>query len=114
MLHDLHLRKELPPQGRFNGAQKIAYTMVVLMGFGSLLTGLAIYKPIQVNWLTAAFGGYPWARFFHFWLTMGYIGFFLVHVAQVIKAGWNNFRAMVIGVEVVDEPAPAPKVEEAA
>ncbi|HEV8238490.1 MAG TPA: cytochrome b/b6 domain-containing protein [Thermoanaerobaculia bacterium] len=114
MLHDLHLRKELPPQGRFNGAQKIAYTMVVLMGLGSLLTGLAIYKPIQVNWLTAAFGGYAMARFLHFWLTMGYIAFFLVHVAQVVKAGWNNFRAMVIGVEVVEEPAPAPKVEEAA
>jgi thiosulfate reductase cytochrome b subunit len=105
MLHDLHLRKEKPPQGRFNGAQKIAYTMVVLMGLGSLLTGLAIYKPIQVNWLTAAFGGYARARFFHFWLTIGYMGFFLVHVAQVVKAGWNNFRAMVIGVEVVEEPA---------
>ena len=114
LLHDLHLRKEAPPQGRFNGAQKIAYTSVVLMGLGSLLTGLAIYKPIQVNWLTAAFGGYPRARFFHFWLTIGYCGFFLVHVAQVIKAGWNNFRAMVIGVEVVEEPAPAPRpVEEA-
>ena len=106
MLHDLHLRKEKPPQGRFNGAQKIAYTSVVLMGLGSLLTGLAIYKPIQVNWLTAAFGGYARARFFHFWLTIGYMGFFLVHVAQVVKAGWNNFRAMVIGVEVVNEPAP--------
>ena len=105
LLHDLHLRKEAPPQGRFNGAQKIAYTMVVVMGLGSLLTGLAIYKPVQVNWLTAAFGGYARARFFHFWLTIGYVLFFLVHVSQVIKAGWNNFRAMVIGVEVVDEPA---------
>ncbi|HET9768767.1 MAG TPA: cytochrome b/b6 domain-containing protein [Thermoanaerobaculia bacterium] len=107
LLHDLHLSKVKPPQGRFNGAQKIAYTMVVLMGLGSLLTGLAIYKPVQVNWLTAAFGGYAQARFFHFWLTMGYVGFFLVHVAQVVKAGWNNFRAMVIGVEVVDEATTA-------
>ena len=57
MLHDLHLRKSAPPQGKFNGAQKIAYTMVVVMGLGSLLTGLAIYKPVQLNWLTAAFGG---------------------------------------------------------
>lgn len=112
MLHDLHLRKTAPPQGKFNGAQKIAYTMVVVMGLGSLLTGLAIYKPVQLNWLTAAFGGYEWARFFHFWLTIGYVGFFLVHVGQVIKAGWNNFRAMVIGVEVVEEPPKA--TEEAA
>jgi thiosulfate reductase cytochrome b subunit len=110
MLHDLRLTKTLPPQGKFNGAQKIAYTMVVLMGLGSLLTGLAIYKPIQLNWLTAAFGGYAMSRFFHFWLTIGYVLFFLVHVGQVVKAGWNNFRAMVIGVEVAEEPA---AVEEA-
>jgi thiosulfate reductase cytochrome b subunit len=105
VLHDLHIRKEAPPHRKFNGAQQFAYTGIILMGLGSLLTGLAIYKPVQLNWLTAAFGGYPRARFFHFWLTIGYCGFFLVHVAQVIKAGWNNFRAMVIGVEVVEEPA---------
>jgi hypothetical protein len=45
------------------------------------------------------------ARFEHFWLTMGYAGFFLVHIVQVIKAGWNNFRAMITGLEVVEEEA---------
>src|SRR5271163_3434911 len=35
-LVDLHLRKGLPPQKKYNGAQKIAYTSVVLMGLGSL------------------------------------------------------------------------------
>jgi thiosulfate reductase cytochrome b subunit len=103
MLHDLRIRKEPLPRAKFNGAQRLAYTGVVLMGFGSLLSGLAIYKPVQFAWLTSLFGGYPAARFVHFWLTVGYVLFFLVHVAQVIKAGWNNFRAMVIGVEVVDE-----------
>jgi thiosulfate reductase cytochrome b subunit len=102
-LHDLHLRKEPPPARKFNGAQQIAYTAVVLMGLGSLLTGIAIYKPVQFSWLTALFGGYAMARFFHFWLTVGYVLFFLVHVAQVIKTGWNNFRAMVIGYEVVND-----------
>lgn len=99
-LHDLHLRKEAPPHGKFNGAQRIAYTSIVLAGFGSLLTGLAIYKPVQFGWLTFLFGGYAMARWFHFWLTVGYVVFFVVHVAQVIKAGWNNFRAMVIGAEL--------------
>jgi thiosulfate reductase cytochrome b subunit len=103
MLHDLRIRKEPLPRAKFNGAQRLAYTGVVLMGFGSLLSGVAIYKPVQFAWLTTLFGGYPAARFVHFWLTVGYVLFFLVHVAQVIKAGWNNFRAMVIGVEVVDE-----------
>ncbi len=99
-LHDLHLRKEAPLPRKFNGAQQIAYTAIILMGLGSLLTGLAIYKPVQFAWLTFLFGGYQMARFFHFWLTVGYVVFFVVHVAQVIKTGWNNFRAMVIGYEV--------------
>ena len=100
MLHDLGLKKELPPQGKFNAAQRIAYTAVDFMGLGSLLTGLAIYKPIQISFLTAALGGYEWARFEHFWLTLGFVGFFVIHIAQVIRAGFNNFRAMVGGHEL--------------
>jgi thiosulfate reductase cytochrome b subunit len=102
VLHDLHLRKEAPPQRKYNAAQRISYTAIVLMGLGSLLTGLAIYKPVQFGWLTFLFGGYAMARFFHFWITVGYVAFFVVHIAQVIKTGWNNFRAMVIGYEVHD------------
>ncbi|HEX2123177.1 MAG TPA: cytochrome b/b6 domain-containing protein [Thermoanaerobaculia bacterium] len=100
VLHDLRIRREPLPPRKFNGAQQIAYTAVVLMGAGSLLSGLAIYKPVQFSWLTWLFFGYQGARFVHFWLTVGYVLFFFVHVAQVIKAGWNNFRAMVIGYEV--------------
>ncbi len=101
-LHDLHLRKEAPPQRKYNAAQRISYTAIVIMGLGSLLTGLAIYKPVQFAWLTFLFGGYQMSRFFHFWITIGYVAFFIVHVAQVIKSGWNNFRAMIIGVEVTE------------
>lgn len=97
LLHDLRLRKEPPPPAKYNAAQQIAYSAIVVMGFLSLLTGLAIYKPVQVSWLTALFGGYGAARFFHFWLTVGYCVFFLVHLAQVARAGWNNFRAMLTG-----------------
>jgi thiosulfate reductase cytochrome b subunit len=39
----------------------------------------------------------------HFVLTLGYVGFFLIHIQQVVLAGWNNFRSMVIGYEVVGE-----------
>jgi thiosulfate reductase cytochrome b subunit len=105
-LVDLHLRKGLPPQKKYNGAQRIAYTAVVLMGLGSLVTGLSIYKPTQVHWITSLLGGYEMARWEHFWLTMGFCAFFVVHVVQVILAGWNNFRAMVSGYEIV----PAAKV----
>ena len=98
-LHDLHLSGYMPPQLKYNGAQKIAYTSIVVMGLGSLITGLAIYKPAQLSWLTNLLGGYEWARWEHFWLMIGYVMFFGVHVGQVILAGWNNFHAMVAGFE---------------
>ena len=103
VLHDLHLSKYEPPKIKYNGAQKIAYTSIIVMGFGSLLTGIAIYKPIQFSWLTWILGGYDWARWVHFWLTMGYLIFFVIHVAQVVLAGWNNFQSMITGREIIDE-----------
>ncbi len=102
-LVDLHLLKDLPPQTKYNGAQRIAYTAVILMGLGMLITGLAIYKPTQLHLLTSALGGYEMARWEHFWITMGFVGFFFVHVVQVVLAGWNNFRSMVSGREIKKE-----------
>jgi thiosulfate reductase cytochrome b subunit len=99
--HDLRISKTLPPQQKYNGAQRIAYTMIVVMGIGSVLSGIGIYKPIQFPFLCNLFGGYEMARIIHFTLTIGYCLFFLVHLLQVIKAGWNNFRAMITGFEIL-------------
>jgi len=111
MLHDLFLSKKHPPRRKFNGAQQLAYTGVIVMGAGSLITGLAVFRPIQFAWLAALCGGYMMARLIHFALTIGYVLFFMVHIVQVIRSGWNNFRAMITGVEVVkvtnDTPAPS-------
>lgn len=122
LLHDLHLRKTAPPiEGKYNAAQRIAYTAIIIMGIGSILSGLAIYKPVQLGWLCSMMGGYKMARIIHFALTIGYVLFFLVHIIQVIIAGWNNFRAMITGFEVKkvkeevtteDVPSPAPPVNE--
>ena len=101
VLHELHLRKGLPPQGLYNAAQRIVYSLIIFMGAGSLITGLAIYKPAQLAWLATLLGGYPAARFEHFWLMIGFVLFFFVHVAQVIIAGWSNFRSMVTGYDLV-------------
>lgn len=100
VLHDLGIRKQPLPPAKFNGAQRLAYTGVVLMGAGSLVTGMAIYKPIQFGWITYLLGGYEWARAEHFALTVGYVFFFATHIAQVVRAGWHNFQAMVTGVEL--------------
>jgi thiosulfate reductase cytochrome b subunit len=106
VLHDLGLRKGPLPRAKFNGAQRLAYTGVILMGAGSLVTGVAIYKPAQLAWLTSLLGGYSWARVEHFLLTIGYLLFFVIHIVQVIRAGWNNFRAMVTGYELVTVEEP--------
>jgi thiosulfate reductase cytochrome b subunit len=105
VLHDLHIRKTGPPQKKYNGAQQIAYTAIILMGFGSVMTGLAIYKPIQFGWLCALFGGYESARIIHFVLTIGYCLFFVIHILQVVRAGWNNFQSIVTGFDVVSTDA---------
>jgi thiosulfate reductase cytochrome b subunit len=103
--YDLGLDKILPAQDKYNAAQQITYTGIILMGIGSFLTGLAIYKPIQLSWLTFLFGGYEFARLIHFALTIGYLLFFVVHIAQVVRAGWRNFQSMISGYEV--EPVEA-------
>ena len=100
-LRDLHIVKELPPQGKYNDAQRIAYTGVVLLGAGSIVTGLAIYKPLQLAWLTSLLGGYEWARWEHLWLMISFVLFFVVHIVQVAMAGWSNFRSMITGYEAV-------------
>ena len=111
LLHDLHIRRGLPPQNKYNAAQRIAYSAIILMGFGSLITGLAIYKPVQFYYLTWLCGGYHLARIWHFVLTIGYVLFFMIHIMQVILAGWNNFRSVITGFEVVDDKSKKQKDE---
>ena len=100
LLHDLHIRRTIPPQNKYNAAQRIAYTAIIAMGLGSVLTGAAIYKPVQLNWLCSLLGGYHAARIEHFLLTIGYVLFFLIHIIQVVIAGWNNFRSVITGFEI--------------
>lgn len=95
------LKKKLPAQGKFSGSQQIAYSGILLLGFLQILTGLAIYKPVQLQFLHLFFSDYETARFFHFIITLLFILFIVVHIVQVIRAGWNNFRAMVTGNEEV-------------
>ena len=102
VLHDLRIRKTKPPQTKYNAAQRIAYTAIIVMGMGSVITGLAIYKPVSFSFFTAISGGYEAARLEHFILTIGYCLFFLVHIIQVIFAGWRNFQSMITGFDVLN------------
>ena len=100
VLHDLHLRREAPPQGKYNAAQRWSYTLVLATAAIVVISGFAIYKPTQLHPLPVVFGGYQGARLVHFTGTMILLIFFGVHVLQVVRAGWNNFRGMVTGYEI--------------
>jgi thiosulfate reductase cytochrome b subunit len=61
----LRIRKTPPPEDFYNGLQRVAYTSAILFGVVVVLSGLAIYKPVQLYWITAALGGYDVARVVH-------------------------------------------------
>jgi thiosulfate reductase cytochrome b subunit len=112
LLHDFRIKRGLPPQKKYNAAQRIAYTGVIFLGFGIIITGLAIYKPVQLYWLCYILGGYEWARILHFVITILFVLFFAVHVLQVFLAGFNNFRSMLTGFEVIKDKPVIEKKEE--
>jgi thiosulfate reductase cytochrome b subunit len=96
-LYYLRLRSTHPPQGKHNALQKGAYTFIVVLGALSVLTGFAIYKPVQLAWLTALFGGYELARYWHFWTVWIFVGFTLLHVALVFLVDPASLRGMITG-----------------
>lgn len=64
-LHYLRIRDAPPEQGLYNGLQRLAYTSALLLGAIEVLSGLAIWKPVQFSFLAALFGGYDGARAAH-------------------------------------------------
>jgi len=105
VLHDLHLRRQAPPQGKYNAAQRISYTVVLTMALVLVVSGFAIYKPTQLHPLPLLFGGYQGARLIHFTMTIGLLLFVVMHVIQVVRSGWGNFRSMVTGY-VIERRSP--------
>lgn len=80
----LRLRKSPPDQGLYNGLQRFVYTGVLVLAALQVLTGLAIYKPVQLGWLAALFGGYDPARAIHFYGLVALALFTVGHVVMVL------------------------------
>ena len=81
---------------RYNAMQKLLYTGVILAGVVIVLSGLAIWKPVQLQELTALFGGYDAARYVHFFAMVAIVGFLVVHVALALIVP-KSLRAMITG-----------------
>jgi len=58
-------------------------------------TGFAIWKPVQLGWLAAAFGGYPLARHIHLAIMLAIVAFAIVHVTLVVIHP-STLKAMIV------------------
>jgi thiosulfate reductase cytochrome b subunit len=80
----------------YNAVQKLLYLGVILAGIVIVLSGLAIWKPVQLQELTALFGGYDAARYVHFFAMATIVGFLIVHVIMALVVP-KSLRAMITG-----------------
>jgi thiosulfate reductase cytochrome b subunit len=80
----------------YNAVQKLAYVGVLIAGVIVVLSGLALWKPIQLQELTALFGGYEAARYVHFFAMAAIVGFLAVHIMLAVLVP-KSLRAMITG-----------------
>ena len=80
----------------YNAAQRLLYLGVILAGVVVVLSGLAIWQPVQLQELTAIFGGYEAARYVHFFAMAAIAGFIAIHIVMALLVP-KSLRAMVLG-----------------
>lgn len=69
---------------RYNAVQKLLYLFVMADVLVSILSGLAIWKPVQFGVICHLFGGYDFSRVLHFCAMSLIAGFIVLHVVMVI------------------------------
>jgi Ni/Fe-hydrogenase b-type cytochrome subunit len=90
-------RPEHPHQGKHNALQKATYFALPIIGLMAVITGLAIWKPVQFAPLTSLLGGYVWARYWHFLVMLALVVLSLGHVFMVIAVDPFSLRSMITG-----------------
>ena len=80
----------------YNQVQRLLYLGIILVGILIVLTGLSMWKPVQLQALAAVFGGYDRARLIHFFCMAAIVAFFVIHVSLAILVP-RSLRAMVVG-----------------
>ena len=80
----------------YNAVQRLLYLGVILAGIVIVLSGLSIWKPVQLKWLTACFGGYDAARYVHFFAMSTIVAFLTIHVVLALIVP-KSLRAMILG-----------------
>jgi thiosulfate reductase cytochrome b subunit len=81
---------------KYNSVQKLLYAGIIAVGVVIVLSGLSIWKPVQLYWLVTLFGGYDIARYVHFICMALIVAFMVVHVLLALLVP-KSLRAMIIG-----------------
>ena len=103
----LRLRLSHDDPTRYNTVQKLLYVGVILVGILIVISGLAIWKPVQYSELLALFGNFQNARLVHFLCMTAIVGFVIVHVSLALLVP-HTLVAMFTGGPPVDVRARAP------
>ena len=93
----LFLRRDHPVQGKHNALQRGTYFALPIVGAMAVVTGIAIWKPVQLAWLSGLLGGYAWARYWHFLAMVLLVVLSVVHVFMVFAVDPYSMRSMVTG-----------------
>jgi thiosulfate reductase cytochrome b subunit len=80
----------------YNYVQRLLYAGIIVVGIVVVLSGLSIWKPVQLHWLVSLFGDYDKARYVHFICMSAILAFLVVHVALALLVP-KSLRAMIIG-----------------
>ncbi len=88
---------------RYNAVQKLLYTGIILVIVVQVLSGWAIWKPVQLSELVPLFGGFQGARLVHFLGMAAIVGFLVIHVALALIVP-RTIGAMITGGPKVDPP----------
>src|SRR5205823_7256895 len=90
-------RKDHPRQGKHNALQRGAYFAMPIAGALAVLTGFAIWKPVQLAPLTNLLGGYVWARYWHFLAMLALVVLSVSHVFMVFAVDPYSLRSITTG-----------------
>jgi thiosulfate reductase cytochrome b subunit len=89
---------------RYNAVQRLLYIGIVLVGIVQVLSGLVIWKPVQLSELAALFYDFQTARLVHFLGMAAIVGFLLVHVALALIVPRTLLAMLTGGPAVSPEP----------
>jgi thiosulfate reductase cytochrome b subunit len=107
----LRLRLAHDDPTKYNTVQKLLYVGVLAVGILTVISGLAIWKPVQFSELLELFGSFQNARLVHFLCMTAIVAFMVVHVTLALLVPHTLVAMVTGGPEVMKRQPPSPQLE---